>query len=854
MIPVSLQLSGFLSYKLPVTVDFTCFDLACISGANGAGKSSLLDAMTWALFGQARRRDDAIINSRGTSAEVIFIFDYEGNRYRIQRAKTANKATLLEFTVQDSNDRWRVLTEHSVRETEERIVQTLHMDYETFTNASFFLQGRADQFAQQRPGDRKRILSSVLGLEVWDSYRDATADRRKRQENELTVIDAQLEEINTELGEEEKRRATLGQKETELSQAEQMRKTQEGSLDSLRKLTAALEQQKSMVDLLQSQADAARKRWQARVDQVTERRGELDANQSQVAAAAEIEAEHHHWQELRAELERRDALAANFNQYQQQRAAPVAAIQTERARLEQEAAGLSAQAGQIAQLQQELPDLDAGLKESEHSLKMLLEQLAQRTELEDQRQQRQQEQVDAQAENKRLREDMNLLKERINKLTQSSGASCPLCGKPLSPEDRLALIDDLNKQGTEMGDRFRQNQALVNANNTLLDNMNHQVNDFRQVEASLRQQQASHAALQTRHDQDSKRIADWQAGGAVRLSELQHLLDSDDYAHDARAELARVDASLRELGYDAAAHDALRRDEQTARASQDRLRTLETARAALAPLEREIDTLEKQARADENEAGLLESKFKQAEERYNADAAALPDLKNVEDQLRDLQERENQLRFEVGMARQQVEVLKSQRARQKTLTAQRDAITRQIAQLKLLERAFGKDGVPALLIEQALPEIEAQANEILDRLSAGAMSVRFATQRDYKDKNRDDKKETLDILISDAFGTREYEMFSGGEAFRVNFAIRLALSRVLAQRAGARLQTLVIDEGFGSQDADGRQRLVEAINLVSPDFAKILVITHLEELKDAFPARVEVEKTLDGSSVRVIVS
>jgi exonuclease SbcC len=854
MIPVSLQLSGFLSYKLPVTVDFTCFDLACISGANGAGKSSLLDAMTWALFGQARRRDDAIINSRGTSAEVIFIFDYEGNRYRIQRAKTANKATLLEFTVQDSNDRWRVLTEHSVRETEERIVQTLHMDYETFTNASFFLQGRADQFAQQRPGDRKRILSSVLGLEVWDSYRDATADRRKRQENELTVIDAQLEEINTELGEEEKRRATLGQKETELSQAEQMRKTQEGSLDSLRKLTAALEQQKSMVDLLQSQADAARKRWQARVDQVTERRGELDANQSQVAAAAEIEAEHHHWQELRAELERRDALAANFNQYQQQRAAPVAAIQTERARLEQEAAGLSAQAGQIAQLQQELPDLDAGLKESEHSLKMLLEQLAQRTELEDQRQQRQQEQVDAQAENKRLREDMNLLKERINKLTQSSGASCPLCGKPLSPEDRLALIDDLNKQGTEMGDRFRQNQALVNANNTLLDNMNHQVNDFRQVEASLRQQQASHAALQTRHDQDSKRIADWQAGGAVRLSELQHLLDSDDYAHDARAELARVDAALRELGYDAAAHDALRRDEQTARASQDRLRTLETARAALAPLEREIDTLEKQARADENEAGLLESKFKQAEERYNADAAALPDLKNVEDQLRDLQERENQLRFEVGMARQQVEVLKSQRARQKTLTAQRDAITRQIAQLKLLERAFGKDGVPALLIEQALPEIEAQANEILDRLSAGAMSVRFATQRDYKDKNRDDKKETLDILISDAFGTREYEMFSGGEAFRVNFAIRLALSRVLAQRAGARLQTLVIDEGFGSQDADGRQRLVEAINLVSPDFAKILVITHLEELKDAFPARVEVEKTLDGSSVRVIVS
>ncbi len=157
--------------------------------------------------------------------------------------------------------------------------------------------------------------------------------------------------------------------------------------------------------------------------------------------------------------------------------------------------------------------------------------------------------------------------------------------------------------------------------------------------------------------------------------------------------------------------------------------------------------------------------------------------------------------------------------------------------------------MPALLIEQALPEIETEANDLLDRLTAGEMSVRFITQRDYKDKNREDKKETLDIQISDATGVRDYEMFSGGEAFRVNFAIRLALSRVLAQRAGARLQTLVIDEGFGSQDAIGRQRLVEAINMVQNDFARILVITHLEELKDAFPSRIEVEKTSSGSVV-----
>jgi len=117
------------------------------------------------------------------------------------------------------------------------------------------------------------------------------------------------------------------------------------------------------------------------------------------------------------------------------------------------------------------------------------------------------------------------------------------------------------------------------------------------------------------------------------------------------------------------------------------------------------------------------------------------------------------------------------------------------------------------------------------------------------DVNGDDYS---DIIISDSAGTRDYEMFSGGEAFRVNFAIRLALSEVLAQRAGARLQTLVIDEGFGSQDALGRQRLIEAINNVKADFAKILVITHIEALKDAFPTRIEVEKTPRGSIINIV--
>jgi len=128
------------------------------------------------------------------------------------------------------------------------------------------------------------------------------------------------------------------------------------------------------------------------------------------------------------------------------------------------------------------------------------------------------------------------------------------------------------------------------------------------------------------------------------------------------------------------------------------------------------------------------------------------------------------------------------------------------------------------------------------------MHVKFETQRPTR---KGTVQETLDIAIADELGTRNYEMYSGGEAFRINFAIRIALSRLLARRAGAPLPTLIIDEGFGTQDSTGLEKVKEAIISVQDDFEKILVITHMDELKDAFPSRIDVTKTAEGSMITV---
>jgi exonuclease SbcC len=572
-----------------------------------------------------------------------------------------------------------------------------------------------------------------------------------------------------------------------------------------------------------------------------------------LAQAAEVEAAYHAWQALRLDLERWETVAANFRQHENLRAGPLLAIESERARLSQERQSLLDQQSSVQELEASLPGIKDLQADIHTSLTETSTRLEERPLLEAKRTEIQEARAAAKADNERLKIEMNELKERIARLKETSGATCPVCGKPLNPDERMQLIGELEIQGKERGDQYRSNQELTRQLEQQRQDTEVEVEALRQLEAAARPRQRQADQLADRQAQILQETVKWQSGGMLRLQAVSTLFEEQAYAQGARTELALVDASLKEIGYDAAAHDATRRAEQEGRASQEQYRQLETARARLDPLEREIASLSAQVTRENSEAEVQLENYRAALSKYEKEAARLPDLNQAESEKFALQEQENHLRAEVGGAVQKVEVLKSLRLRQKDLTARRDELKNQVVQLKMLERAFGKDGVPALLIEQTLPEIEAQAQKILDNLSNGSMSVWFATQKDFKDKNRDDKKETLDIMISDASGSRrEYELFSGGEAFRINFAIRLALSRVLAQRAGARLQMLVIDEGFGSQDAEGRQRLIEAINLVRHDFAKVLVITHLEELKDAFPTRIEVEKTQQGSKVTVM--
>jgi exonuclease SbcC len=204
----------------------------------------------------------------------------------------------------------------------------------------------------------------------------------------------------------------------------------------------------------------------------------------------------------------------------------------------------------------------------------------------------------------------------------------------------------------------------------------------------------------------------------------------------------------------------------------------------------------------------------------------------------------------LGSHTQSAKQLRDLAARTEEARAQASAYVEEQGLYKDLAHAFSRDGVQAMLMEQALPRLQQIANDMLERMTGGRITVQLRTQKTAKAGNM---QETLDILISDDLGQRDYEMYSGGEAFRVDFALRIALARLLAERAGAELPTLIIDEGFGSQDEDGIDRLVEAIYSVSEEFRLILVVTHVEELKGRFEQRIEVTKDPEqGSFARIV--
>lgn len=861
MLPTRLEIKNFLAYRSPDPIFFEGIHLACLSGANGAGKSSLLDAITWALWGKARdsRSGDELIHQGQEEMQVTVDFWQGDSFYRVMRKRRlgglrkdglrgAGTSTLDFFGWDDTRRVFRLINEPSINATQHAINHLLRLDYDTFVHSAFLKQGQADSFTMQAPAKRKEILSDILGLERWAGYEDRSKEHLKAINEELHGIQVHLAEIEKELQEEPALRAKFEIVAEQLQEAEaQERRAYESYLEFAsadKELTAKKSEQQGLL----FQVDETQKEIRSAEDEIIRYQKLLDGYQQIIDQRETIEAGYAQLEEARrADLALGDTLRvlrdidARINELEgeieKHRQDIILKISTSETVIEEE----STKADSYDEIEEQkavvLKEM-ALLDQNEMRLKTLDAELtAFKTE-----------QATLVATNKTLRGEMDAIVEKLKMLEDTSTALCPLCKQPLDEEHRSHIAEDFRADGKSRGDLYRQHLGRLEELKTLI--ANHE-QEIRIIQSTIQKMMPLRKKLggleQQAHDAEksNRRIAEER----IVLEQLQQILTEEQFAEELRLQLDVAVQEREILAYDPHLHDAIRSQINTFTAYQQQVTQLEIALQALPNTQEDIARTEArlhryQMRLDdlgqkqlvlEQEVTALQTKVEEMQRRKDFWNQKRVTTREIRDHQIALQQR---LATIEGLHH----IYQHKRQRESELQYEKGIYEE-------LKGAFGKSGIPAMLIDAAIPELEVASNKLLWRMTNGRMAMRFDTQRAKKTGGI---AETFDIQIADELGTRDYSLYSGGEAFRINFAIRIAISQLLARRAGAQLRTLFIDEGFGTQDEAGRERLTEAINAIQNDFDLILVITHIDDLRDAFPVRLEVEKLPQGSRVRVV--
>lgn len=862
MIPVRLFVRNFMCYRGEgETLDLEGIHLACLAGENGAGKSALLSAITWALWGKARERvsdDDQIMSLGTTDMEVEFEFILGEGRYRAirKRARKGSKSypTLeLHMRTDEESDTWKPLTGHSVPDTETRINKLLKMDYETFINSAFILQGRADSFTVKNPSERKEVLGKILGLEQYDRLEEQAKEEARTRKALMQELDSTIKRIEGDLMMRSTYQQKLDEVESELKVQKDAQSTVKDDLKELRAQVTNLKGSRDRADELAARIETYQERIVQTQGSIAVWENDKAGYRALVERGDEIRSGYSRLLDARTEglslREKIDVLSSLEKQVESVRGE----VKSQRAKLESEQTMLE---GLIRQTERKL----AGRAEAERQLSEILIRLRDLERLQE-----------AHEDSKCLRENLDLsirnltqekdtcekegksLRQKLDMLVEAHArgrghAGCPLCGTDLSEEALQRVQDsfeaDIKARRADY-DRTRKELEQVNKEFLAISaRIDKEREQLKQLPVAQDRKAHYHQAL-VQMDRDQEHLDDYR----VQLAGVRQRLEGGHYAQAEREQLVKVEAQIDALAGVRQQYDAAQALEVELAHYNEEYHNLQNAEAQLPKVTERIEAekarlaaLCKDQEHDEAERERLLpmiGKLHEVEERV----AEKETLEREADKIvHDLVGQRGELKNDLERCD------KLQIERQKLLAEHKTAEDEKRIYDEL-SSAFGKKGIQAMIIENVIPEIEEEANGLLGRMTDGRMSVQFATQRDAKSTKS--VIETLDINISDEMGTRAYELYSGGEAYRVNFAVRIALSKLLARRAGAQLQMLVIDEGFGTQDGQGREKLVGAIRSIQDDFEKILVVTHIDELKGEFPVRIDVEKKDTGSRITV---
>jgi len=777
---ISLEIENFRQHK-STKIEFLP-GVTGIIGKNGSGKTTILEAIAWALYGGAAvRGTNETVRSHaaegGGPVEVALVFGLGPHTYSVTRRLDASGRTTANLAVD------RIPSRTGFKEVTEAITKLLGMDYQAFFTSFFTAQKELEFMRGMEGRQRAAAISRMLGFERLVRARDRTNQDRLGLQREI-------EGLERGLGDPQEMKRRKAEAREAVAAAE---KTVAGAGEREGKATEEVERLKPLRDLSEQKA---------RMHAELVRRLDLDRAEEKRAAerAQALSAELAALGERQKELE---ALAPRLDEYRKagEEYRKLAELQKHEARRRE----IQGQLGATAECERTLEERIAGLAAAPDDLARAEESLGAL--------ERQIEEVDARVSAEREaylaarhRADAELaeVSAQLDEVSEKRAAieqagkdgKCPTCERPLADElpKVLAGFDSQLAKLAARGEKLRKTLTGLEREP---DSLSALVTLRRALDEQREEKRREREAASARKSE----LAGCERDLQMKRTEAQSL----------KAELEKLPsgfdqarfAELREIG------DKLRpvrEKEIEIRAALDRRPAVE------ADLEREEQALTRvRADIEQSEAAVAELAFSHEEhERLIAAfeaASAGHNLASIEAE---------RARGDLRAAQAALSAAEAEEQSYKSKEAELRDKRRKRLYLQSLAEAFDK--LRTDLSSRAAPELAAAASDLLSDMTDG----RYATleiSEDYEARVRDDGEEK--------------RVISGGEQDVVNLALRLAVSRMIADRAGQDLSLLVLDEVFGSLDDIRRENVAALLQTLKSRFEQIVLITHVESIHDA---------------------
>ena len=826
--------------------------IACISGDNGYGKTALLDAITWAIWGKARAKtQDELVNVARNTMFVELDFFAGENRYRVTRTYTKGRGASsgkseLNLSIIIGNTVTSLMA-NTIRETEEKIVNLLNMDYETFINTSYLKQGDSNRFTSSRPTDRKKILADLLDLSYYERLESASKQHSRQLQNDVEVQQSVIEHKSSTVQEKELilERLETYKKESQnlLSEEQSLSKELEDLNQKRQTLLVEISNKKTMVD----QIDTSEKEIGMMLVQEMRWKKELGELKILLSRSEEIQSTYKEYQDLRSEYGRSSTLISDFHKINAEKIVIEKTIAIETLKLESQISnksnriktdlqplvdGIPKLLREINLANTALQNLEIEFSETEHLLNKANAMSEKVTIL--------------QISNKTLLTQMSDSRNRFDMINHAE-ATCPLCLQSLSTGNKQHIREGLQSEGKTSKVEYESNlekiQALTDRKNEIITQ-----NELQQTILVRKKTETGKIQYDLMNQLGKSEDSSIELSSLkLNLVQMEEELNSERFCSEELNRLKILDSKLKKLEDTEKNHSHLESKLESLSPYLELHAQLQGSRDRLLSVTQSVEDTKsiREARQLQTETWKLELVRieKMLTEEWDFDQKIIliqSKIKKVKGQSLNAMTMREQARYQIEQIVKAEEDIKS-------MELEIFKTNEDVQLYEELASAFGRNGIQALMIERAVPMLENTAKELLARLSDNKMTIKLELKEGRIDRATGLPSEELNITISDEQGTRSYETFSGGETFRIDFAIRIAMSKLLASRSVSPLPILFIDEGFGSQDTIGQGRLIEVIQSISEDFEKIIVITHIDSMKENFDQQIEISKTEYGS-------